>query len=209
MTGPSRADLELTWETTLVPREADELFRLYHRAFAPLATLSAVRQLLREDEFHEEMADPRIEKLVARVDGAAVGLAIITPDLEAIPWISPEFFAARYPEHHARRALYYIAFTLADPEHRAATTYVAMLDVLLQRLTDERAICIYDICTHNNVQMRFADHLRARANRWAFAEEQVLDTQTFYAGLFHSPRDRRTPYAASGSRGDRSGVTTA
>jgi hypothetical protein len=188
--------LLLTWETSVPEHEARALYRVYHKAFAPLSTLSAVRQLLREDEFLEEMSDPRIEKLVARLDGEPVGLTIMTSALHAIPWISPEFYAGRYPDHYARGALYYVAFTLADADHRGAGSYVAMLDVLLQRLTDERAVCVYDICTHNNVQMHFADHLRSRANRWAVAEEQVLDTQVFYAGVFHEPRDRRTHHAA-------------
>lgn len=194
--------LELTWERSLPLEEAERLYELYLAAFEPLKTLSAVRQVLYRHEFLDEMADPRIEKLVARdtsIGGRAVGLSIMTSVLEAVPWISPEFLAAKFPEQARRGTLYYIAFTLADPAVRASAVYVAMLDVLLRRLTDERAVCVYDICAHNNVSMRFAEHLRMRANKWAVAEEQVLDTQTFYGGLFHEPRPvgARTPASSA------------
>jgi hypothetical protein len=180
---------EIAWERHIPGPEAERLYELYHGAFAPMATLSAVRQVLRRDEFLAEMADPRMEKLVARdTAGEAVGITIITADLGAVPWISPEFFAARYPAHAARGAIYYIAFSLAHRDVRGSHAYVAMLDALLLRLTQERAVCVYDICAHNNVTMRYADNLRRRANRYAVAVETVMDTQTFYSGEFVRPR---------------------
>jgi hypothetical protein len=184
-----RQAVTIGWERNIPLVEAERLYALYLTAFAPMATLSAVRQVLRREEFLEEMHDERIEKLVARDEGGdAVGITIITAELGAVPWISPEFFAARHPEHAARRAIYYIAFMLTHPDVRGSHAYVAMLDALLLRLTEERAVCVYDICAHNNLTMRFADNLRRRANRYALAVETVLDTQTFYSGEFVRPR---------------------
>jgi hypothetical protein len=39
---------------------AEHLWKLYERAFAPLETLTAMRQTLHRDEFLDQMRDPRI-----------------------------------------------------------------------------------------------------------------------------------------------------
>ncbi len=187
MTSPRR--FRVTWEKTISSADAAVFYDLYHAAFSPLATLSAVRQVLRRDEFDEEMADERVEKLVAwDDDGVAVGLTILTGTLSAMPWISPEFYAARYPEHAARGAIYYVAFTLAHPTMRGTGAYVTMLDTLIERLTAERAVCVYDICAYNNDSIHFADHLQKRALRTAELTVEVLDVQTFYGAEFHGTR---------------------
>jgi hypothetical protein len=181
--------VRVTWERTVSPEDAARFYDLYLAAFSPLATLSAVRQILRRDEFDEEMADDRVEKLVARDDhGVAVGMTIMTSTLSAIPWISPEFYAARYPDHAARGAIYYVAFTLAHPTVRGTGAYITMLDTLIERLAAERAVCVYDICAYNNLAINFADHLSKRALRSAEITVEVLDVQTFYGAEFHGVR---------------------
>jgi len=44
-----------------------------------------------------------------------IALATMTSHLETVPWISPEYFSVRYPEHAAQRAIYYLGFTLVHP----------------------------------------------------------------------------------------------
>lgn len=181
--------LGLSWERDLQLAEAEGLYELYHAAFAPMAVRSAVRQLLRRDEFLETMTDPRIEKLVARTEeGTALGLVILTAHLDSFPWISPEFFAAHYPEHTARNAVYYVAFSLTHPHARRLGIHVAMLDALTERFTEERAVCVYDVCAHNNLTIRWAERLRDHVSSSVEGIWSVLDTQTFYGFSFIEPR---------------------
>ena len=65
------------------------------------------------------MEDQRIDKYVAwEGDGEPIGIITVTRHLDAVPWISPEYYADRYPEQWARNAVYYLGFTLAHPAIR-------------------------------------------------------------------------------------------
>jgi len=110
--------MRITIERSLDPGAVDAFYRLYRAAFAPLRTNAAARHLLSAEEFAAEMADKRIEKYVAWAgNGEPVGLATLTADLSAVPWISPEYYGARYPDHLARGALFYLGYTLVRPDH--------------------------------------------------------------------------------------------
>ena len=92
---------------------------LYRPAFEPLKVRSAARQVLTRGEFLEQMRDERVDKYVAWENGSEpIGMITLTRHLESVPWISPDYFAARYPEHWARNAIYYIGFILAHPRNR-------------------------------------------------------------------------------------------
>ena len=100
---------------------AEALYRLYRPAFEPLKVRSAARQVLTRSEFFDQMRDDRVDKYVAWENGAEpIGMITLTRHLESVPWISPEYFAARYPEHWARNAIYYLGFILAHPRNRTA-----------------------------------------------------------------------------------------
>ena len=73
----------------------------------------------------------------------------MTRSLETVPWISPEYFRARFPEHAARDAIYYLGFTLVDPKNRDQRVFEEMFRLGMQRLIDDRAVCAWDLCAYN------------------------------------------------------------
>jgi hypothetical protein len=156
-------------------------WELYVAAFGPLRTRAAARQVLHEDEFFEEMADPRVWKYVVHdVTGQPVGLTTLTKHLETVPWISPEYYQARYPQHFARQAVYYLGFTLVAKGARHLSSFATMLDAVAERVIADRAVCGYDICAFNNEAMRFDEHIEAMLNRNARVPVERLDSQTYY-----------------------------
>ncbi len=171
----------LTVETALDEATSVAFYDLYKAAFEPLRTKAIARQVLHRDEFFAEMTDDRIWKILVRDhDGAPVGLTILTYDLATVPWISPEYFAARYPTHAARNAIFYLGFTLVTPRQRRTRVFEDMLIEVLERVARANAICGYDICAYNNEALRFADNIAGVLDRHALMNIERLDSQTYY-----------------------------
>ncbi len=174
----------MTFEQTVDGELADRFWELYRGVRAAAHARAAARHVLHREEFDEEMSDPRVLKLLAHDDdGAAVGLTTLATDLAAVPWVSPEFFAARYPEHAARR-VWYIGFTLAHPGRRASRTFMDMIDALVAHLAENRVVCAYDVSRFNDDSLRFADNLRRHLERTQDVEVETVDQQTYYATTF-------------------------
>ncbi len=177
---------DVTFESVVAGEVAERFWELYREAFEPLRTRAAARHVLRRDEFDEEMADPRVTKLLAHDEkGEAVGLTTLATDLAAVPWVSPEFFAARYPEHAARGAVWYIGFTLAHPGRRSTRTFMDMIDALVAHLAEHRVVCAYDVSRFNDDSLRFADNLRRHLERTREVTVETVDHQSYYATTFH------------------------
>jgi hypothetical protein len=167
--------------TELDEATAQMFWGLYAAAFEPLRTRAAARQVLHEDEFLEEMVDARVWKYVIHdVTGQAVGLTTLTKHLETVPWISPEYYEARYPQHFARQAVYYLGFSLVAKGARHLSGFATMLDAVAERVAEDRAVCGYDICAFNNQAMRFDEHIETMLNRCRRVPVERLDTQTYY-----------------------------
>jgi hypothetical protein len=178
---PRRGRPEVTALTALDEATARPFWDLYLASFGPLRTRAAARQVLHEAEFFEEMTDPRVWKYVAwDATGRAVGLTTLTRDLETVPWISPEYYQARYPGHFARQAVYYLGFTLVQKGSRNVLSFAAMIEAVVERLRADRAVCGYDICAFNNEAMRFAENIESMLNRSGLVPVERLDSQTYY-----------------------------
>ena len=89
---PVEVDRDLTGS------RAERLYDVYLECFGRCAPGPRPGTSSRAAEFLDEMSDPRIVKYtVWRSEGEPVALATVTNDLEAVTWVSPDFFAARYP----------------------------------------------------------------------------------------------------------------
>ncbi|WP_194815080.1 hypothetical protein [Nocardia sp. XZ_19_385] len=175
----------VTIETEIPEDQIEQFAKLYEDAFGPMRTRAVARQVLHPEEFHAEMVDPRIQKHVARnTTGEPIGLTTLTRHLETVPWISPDYFRARFPEHAARNAIYYGGFTLVTPSARQGATFHAMIKSVVQVLVAERAAVGWDICSYNNTHRSIIDRMRAMGDRLANVEVAVEDSQTYYAALF-------------------------
>jgi len=183
--------IEITVETAVDPETALIYYQLYRDTFGELETKAVARQLLHEHEFLEEMHDPRVQKYVAWNDcGEVVGLSTLTADLETVPWISAAYFAHHYPEHTARRAVYYQGFTLVHRGYRNSRVFQILTERVVELLVAERAVCAYDICGYNNDTIGFADNIERLLHRNADVTVVPIDVQTYYSATFRGPRIR-------------------
>ncbi len=172
-------------ESVIDGAAAHVLFSLYHHAFEPLKTQAAARQVLDRDEFMTQMKDERIDKYVAwEPDSAPVGLITLTRHLEAVPWISPEYLAVRYPEQWARKAIYYLGFLLARPSTRPARFLETIVSLCISPLVSERAVIAWDVCSHNDDVLNFSERISQVVQQSSDSHVEKLDTQVYYAVNF-------------------------
>ncbi|MEU6564584.1 hypothetical protein [Nocardia nova] len=191
MSGESWPGVVITVETAITDAEIELFQELYEVAFGPLRSRAIARQVLHRDEFHLEMTDTRVDKIVARTEtGTPIGLTTLTRHLDTVPWISPEYFATRFPQHAERDAIYYAGFTLVTPTARHGAAFHAMISTVARILAAAGGVVGWDICSYNNSQLSFADALRDAVGEQANVEVAVEDSQTYYAARFVSDADQ-------------------
>ncbi|WP_227983695.1 hypothetical protein [Nocardia spumae] len=185
--GTAWPGVAVTVETAIPDAEIELFHTLYEQAFGPLRARAAARQVLHRNEFRAEMTDTRVDKIVARSrTGAPIGLTTLTRHLDTVPWISPEYFATRFPQHAERGAIYYAGFTLVTPTARHGVAFHAMISTVVQILAAAGGVVGWDICSYNNSQFSFADALRSAVGEEANVDVAVEDSQTYYAARFVS-----------------------
>jgi hypothetical protein len=164
------------------PAVAARCWAMYQDAFEPLRTISATRHVMHEDEFMDAMGDARLEKLVAfdRSD-QPVGMTLLTRDLRAIPWISPEFFAERYPEATARGAVTYVGFILVDPTVQGGLVFHQLVHRMSLPIAAESGVVAFDMCTFNSTVVRLPRAILRAIRHRNKVDERIEDVQTFYA----------------------------
>ncbi|HEY0239782.1 MAG TPA: hypothetical protein VGC37_14170 [Friedmanniella sp.] len=169
--------MQVRVETEVRGADLEVLHPLYLRAMAPLVTRAAARHVLTRDEFDQEMADPRILKLLVRDDdGVPAGLTTLTRDLTAVPWVNPSYFWTRFPDAAGRDALFYLGYTLVDPERRRSQALLLMASEVKQQLQSTRGVVGFDTCAYND------EHGIGRWTGWLFGPMSTvspLDTQTY------------------------------
>ena len=174
-----------TREHVVEPELTLAFYQLYEAGFGPLRVRSMARQVLTEAEFSAQMANGAVWKYVAwDAAGEAVGLCALTPQLTAVPWISPEYFADRYPEHWARRAVWYLNFVLAHPSQRHSRFLDHLVEVGVGPLVDAGAVCAYDMCAYNDDVLGLGRRLSQCFQRVTGATPHLADTQNYYEVRF-------------------------
>src|ERR671913_350725 len=113
--------------------------------------------------------------------GEPIGLITLTRHHEAMPWVSPEYFEARFPEQWARKAVYYLGYLLARPVTRRTRFLETICKVCVEPLVAERAVIAYDVCSYNNDMQGFADRISRVARQFADSHVHKLDAQVYYA----------------------------
>lgn len=177
------------WQFTRDPVVTDPLaahfYELYELTFSPLKTRAVARQVLTKSEFYDQMGDPRVDKYLAWTDDRRpVGITTLTKYLDSVPWISPDYFAAHYPDQWARNAVYYLGFTLADPSMRDHGFLEAIIAIGMGPLTMEGAVLAYDVCAYNNSALKFTERINEILARHPAIHLAAVDTQVYYAVTF-------------------------
>ena len=170
--------VRITKDCVLTDQVSAALYRIYTSAFDPLRTLAAARHMLSVEEFMVEMKDPRIDKyIVWGGDDAPIAMSTLTSDLSAIPWVSKEYYASKYPDAAAAGLLFYLGFILVESPYRRSNAVRMMTDQINRRLSEAEGVLGFDLCGYNDASGigRYTKSLFASSNAL-----KSLDVQTYY-----------------------------
>lgn len=177
--------IKVTLEQKIDVTTARRYYQLYRETFGPLQSKAAARQVLHEGEFLEEMVDPRVNKYVAWDEGGqAIGMSTLTSDLATVPWISPDYFAHHYPDHHARGAVYYLGFALVSAARQGGRVFATLMLRMIEQIGSERAVVGWDMCMFNeeaglpDIEGLLRDYL-------PHVQVNLIDRQTYSAAIFN------------------------
>jgi hypothetical protein len=133
-------------------------------------------------EFDEVMADDRVEKyVVAAADGSLAGLSTFTNELDAMPLISPEFFAHRWPQHYAERRIWYLGFIAIGANQRSSGVFESMIDKMWRIVRANAGVAALDLCARNEARNLDTAITRTLAALTPDVVATRLDTQAFWA----------------------------
>lgn len=159
-------------------------YELYRETFGELEIRAAARQVLHEEEFHEEMHDPRVMKYLALdADDEVIGMSTLTRDLASVPWISPAYYAHHYPEQTARNAVYYLGFTLVRHAQRQQRVFAAMIAEVTALVISEKAVCAWDMCHYNDEVLGLGPAIAQMLSSHSELDVHPIDRQTYVAAV--------------------------
>ncbi len=138
---------------------AQEIWDLYRNLFTPINHLAAQRHLMTYDEFMTVMGDPMVTKYVAfsEASGWVCGIGALTPYLESVPLVSPEFYRARYGELVDQRRLFYVMFIGVETEAAGPGGYADLLREMTPPVADAHGVAALDLCARNLVDRRLGE----------------------------------------------------
>jgi hypothetical protein len=178
--------LTMTIERVMTDQVTTAMYATYTSAFGPLQTKAAARHLLGEDEFAAEMKDPSIDKYTVWDDyHRPIALTTLTTNLAAIPWVSREYYASRYPEAAAQGTLFYLGYILVERAYRRSNALIMMTHQVNRRLHESHGVLGFDMCGFNDRSGigRHAKKLLASSD-----QIELLDVQSYYAADYRTPR---------------------
>jgi ribosomal protein S18 acetylase RimI-like enzyme len=167
----------------LTASQADQAWDLYCLAFAELRVAAAQRHVMNRAEFDGVMADERVGKYLAvePATGQLAGLATFTNVLEAMPLISPDFFAHRWPELVAQHRVWYLGFFAVAPSFRGRGAFEEVIERMWSEVRVHGGVAALDVCGYNTgLGLPLAIRRTLESLTPQVVSEQV-DVQAFWA----------------------------
>ncbi|GAA1865910.1 hypothetical protein [Asanoa iriomotensis] len=174
--------MDVDVEKIIAGTRREEAWHLYASAFDELRHVAVQRHVLYRTEFDDIMSDDRVEKYVAIApDGALAGLSTLTNDLSAMPLISPDYFAHRWPDHYAARRIWYLGFLAIAATHRHSGAFEALIERMWRVVRANAGVAALDLCARNESGGLDAAITRRLTALTPDVLPTRLDTQAFWS----------------------------
>lgn len=185
----SVADTRITVERGFDPDRVERFLEVYRISMEPLEELAACRQSLTDDEFRAEMADPSTVRYVGWEGEHPLALFWMTTDLTKVPWISPRYYAKRFPELYEQRLLFYISGVVVLPEARGQDWSARLFSEGIRYVAELGGASVFD-CSSFVVEtvgmLKIVEHAGAPITRY---QRHELDAQHYFAYTTHGRID--------------------
>jgi GNAT superfamily N-acetyltransferase len=169
----------------------EPLWLLHEKAFANLRINAAQAHQLDRTCFEAILDDERVGKYLVLDDNRGsqpCGIATLTNDLGAVPLISPDYFAHRWPDYHRRHLIWYVGFLAVHPDYQGTGAIGALIGRMCQEAADSGGVIAADICEYNEVTMRLPIAIARLARTYApGVTPHRLDAQVYWGFEFPEP----------------------
>lgn len=168
--------MHISVQETVDPDVGRDFYELYLETFGPLAKLAANKHIYEAEHWDEEMQDPRILKFVAWDDARPVGLATVATDLDAVPWVSPDYYRWRYPD----QKVWYCGFALVHPEYQGRSLFSALMRSSMAEVIRNGAIGAFDCAKVTEEQGKMVAKLGAILDGLCEHDLECVDVQQYW-----------------------------
>lgn len=151
-------------------------YHLYLETFGPLAILAANKHIYEPEVWDDEMQDQRILKFVAWDQERAVGLATVATDLDAVPWVSPDYYRWRYPG----QKIWYCGFAIVHPDYQGRSLFSALMRTSLAEMMRNDAIGAFDCAKVTEEQGQMVSKLGRILDGLCEYELECADVQQYW-----------------------------
>ena len=176
-------DLELKVVPVVEGELRERVWDAYCDAFEELRSAAIQRHVMTRAEFDEVMADERVAVYLAeRPDGVIAGVATLANDLTSMPLVSPEFFAARWPEHYAAGRCWYIGFVGVRPSEQGGGAFQLIVATVAATLGPRGGVLVLDVPQRNMEGFHVPRAVKRIADAVvADVEYEMVDAQGYWA----------------------------
>lgn len=162
---------------------ADQAWKTYYEAFAPLAYLAVQRHLMTREEFDVVAGDERIDKVLTYDEaGDLVGTATFTRHLDAVPLLSGAYFQHHFPTQYAQRRIWYIPFVGVAERARKSSAFIDAFNCYFDTACAADGMVGLDICTHNEMVHKLPKAIALQVRRLSAGRSKVrrIDSQHYW-----------------------------
>ena len=180
------APVQLQTAISVTGPRADESWKLYELAFDELRTTAVQRHLMSRAEFDGVLLDERVTKYFGvDDDGGYVVLATVATDLTAMPLVSPEYFAHRWPDRYAAGQIWYVGFVAVRPDHQRGPLFGQIVRDIGRAAAAVGGVTVMDVSRAVSTRKRMPEALDRFFSRLAPGTRSIrLDEQTYWAYEF-------------------------
>jgi len=176
-------DLRLIVLPVVAGELRERAWEAYSSAFDELRTAAIQRHMMTRAEFDEVMADDRVQVYLAeQPDGVIAGIATLANDLAAMPLVSPDFFAARWPEHYAAGRCWYIGLVGVRLSAQGAGAFQLIVSTVAATVGPPGGVLVLDV-PQRNIESFHVPHAVKRIADTVVsgATCEMVDAQTYWA----------------------------
>jgi hypothetical protein len=169
----------------------EPLWALYGRAFETLRVNAVQSHLMDRRSFEDQLDDARVGKYVVADEeraGRPCALATLTNDLDAMPLVSQDFFAHRWPQLHRDGKVWYLGYLAIDPDYQGTGAVGLAVGRICETVAARGGVVGLDICEYNEATMRLPMAIGRLARTFTPGVTlQRLDAQVYWAYEFPVP----------------------
>jgi hypothetical protein len=176
-------DLRLVVLPVVTGELRERAWEAYRDAFDELRSAAIQRHMMTRAEFDDVMADERVQVYLAeQPDGVIAGIATLANDLAAMPLVSPDFFAARWPEHYAAGRCWYIGLVGVRPSAQGAGAFPLIVGTVAATIGPTGGVLVLDV-PQRNIESFHVPHAVKRIADMLVSDVtcEMVDAQTYWA----------------------------